>query len=88
MGVKGMMETCCRCEQTIFLKYIKTNEGSNYGSKYDVYESLPDDWINQGLVGTLCPQCAKEFRRIMTNFYGRDKVPKSWEDSPIEPNLA
>lgn len=83
MGVKGMLETCSRCEKTIFLKYIFRGEANIGYGNWDQYEKLPDDWLSQAGVGTLCPTCAKEFRRVMTNFYGQDKVPKAWKEVPL-----
>ena len=79
MGTVGMMETCDRCERTIFLKYIGRVETDGGYTSWDKFENLPIDWLKQNGVGILCPDCTKEFKRVMTEFYGRDKVPKAWE---------
>ena len=68
----GMCITCQRCKETIFLK--QTGYGNldhvtrNTHTFYDVFESKPDGWDSQSDIGWLCPNCNKEYERMINNF--------------------
>lgn len=80
---KGKLVICDRCGETVFLKYIKTEGGSNYGSDYDVYDNLPEDWLHETGIGYLCPHCANEFRKWITHFTNGKVSPKWRYEEPV-----
>ena len=75
---KGKLVICDRCGESIFLKFLERRAGSNYGSDYDVYDELPENWLNETWIGYLCPKCAEEFKRWITKFMN-GKVPSKWK---------
>jgi hypothetical protein len=78
MEVKGKMIHCTRCDNTTFLKYIRTEDrDGGFSSSYDVYEKLPEEWLYETEFGYLCPICAAKFKSFMTEFLG-DKTIVKW----------
>lgn len=76
-GVKGIMYSCCRCDEKIFLKYIGKGETDGGYTTWDKYEELPDDWLYETEFGHLCPKCARGFREFVTRYFD-GKVPPKW----------
>ena len=75
MGVKGMLETCARCDKTIFLKHIETCSSDGGYSKWDKFEQLPEEWSHHTGFGCLCPDCTSLLKKTLIEFYGYDKAP-------------
>lgn len=75
---KGKLITCDRCGATLFLKFLGTEDGSNYGGAYDKYDPLPDDWMYQTCAGYMCPECAKQFKTFVNEFFN-GKVAPAWQ---------
>ena len=68
-GKKGMLCECSRCKSWIFLQYICKGETDGGYTTWDKFEDLPEDWLYESEFGYLCPDCATEFKRIMTSFF-------------------
>lgn len=73
----GMLVTCDRCGQTIFLKHIGTEDLDGGYTKYNKFESLPDTWLYETPIGHLCESCAYVFRKWITEFKDGHVAP-SW----------
>ena len=82
----GKMITCSRCDRDdnfVFLKYIRhIPMDGGYSPGYNEFEELPKEWLYESEFGYLCPECASEFRRFMTDFFGEDKVISKWKFKP------
>jgi hypothetical protein len=71
----GKLVTCVRCNNTVFLKYLRSHGGSNYsdpGYTRAEYEPLPETWLNAFDMGHLCPECSKKFINLLIDFFGVD----------------
>ena len=55
---EGKLITCDRCGRSIFLKRLER----------DRFESMPDTWLYEALIGYLCDDCAYLFRKWVTEF--------------------
>lgn len=83
MGVKGMLETCDRCGNSIFLKYIGTGEADGGYTRWDQFEPLPKDWSKHTGFGCLCPDCTSLLKKILIEFYGYDNAPYWAQDQEV-----
>lgn len=78
--VSGYLVTCSRCGATIFLKKLETRTTDGGYTRYDVMEELPDDWLPiYELGGHLCPECSKEFKKLIHNFMGGCNIVPRWD---------
>ena len=76
----GKQITCNRCGQTVFLEHVeRVSTDGGYGS-FDVYEKA-EEWLYITEIGDLCPSCAVEFKRFVTNFMG-GRVAPVWKYEP------
>ena len=76
--VYGKLVTCSRCGATIFLKYLRKGDTDGGYTKYDIYEELPEDWLNGTEFGDLCPECTLEFKTWVNQFFN-GKVCYKWK---------
>lgn len=75
MGSKvGMLKTCDRCGEQIFLEYTGEAETDGGFTKYSTYDSMEPGWktVNLNTVpvvsALLCTKCMKELSATMVNF--------------------
>lgn len=73
--VKGMLVTCHRCGESVFLMYKKTDYFDGGYTKSDDFEEKPEGWTckfpdedGNGYVD-LCPKCTETFMRLLYDFY-------------------
>lgn len=70
---KGLLKTCDRCGEQIFLKLKGTNYYDGGYTRTDDFEPEPEGWdwtIVKGKYRTLCPKCSREWERIGAQFLG------------------
>lgn len=77
-GTKGMMIRCCRDDNFVFLKYLGKGDTDGGYTTFDRYEDLPDDWLYDSRFGYLCPECAKEFKEFVNEFFN-GRVAPCWK---------
>ena len=77
-GTKGLQIACAKCNTELFLKLIGTNETNGGYTRWDEFEEVPEDWLYETAFGYLCPKCATQFKRLMTEFLG-DNTPSGWK---------
>ncbi len=79
----GKMVICSRCGKEIFLK--RTEVKSDWDKEYDVYETIPKDWLYiTELGGHLCDGCSFTFKNWVSSFmYG--KIAPAWDVNYREP---
>lgn len=77
-AVKGQLVTCTRCSNHVFLKYLGKNETDGGYTVWDKFEDLPKGWLYETEFGYLCPECAEEFKRLVTNFLGPEHTINKW----------
>lgn len=75
---KGKMVTCCRCENWVFLEFIGKEHGDGGYTTWDKFEELPEGWLYASQFGDLCPECAREFKTWVNEFFN-GKVAPSWK---------
>ena len=68
MEKRGLLVTCDRCGESIFLEYKDTAAFDGGYTKVDKFEKRPDRWTNhEGK--TLCPSCTNAYEEMMEDFY-------------------
>ena len=72
---RGKMIRCKRDDNFVFLKYLGEKDLDGGFSRYDNFEKLPEDWLYENEFGYLCPECAREFKTFMTNFFNGEVAP-------------
>lgn len=72
---KGLLVRCCRDDNFIFLKYLGKGDADGGYTTWDKFEKLPDDWLYETQFGYLFPECAKQFKKIMTEFFNGQLAP-------------
>ena len=75
---KGKMITCCRDDNFIFLEYLGKGDMDGGYTTWDRFEDLPEDWLYDNLFGYLCPECAREFKKFMFDFFNGNVAP-AWK---------
>lgn len=81
-GTKGLLVSCSRCGTELFLKHLGLNGTNGNYTTWDKFEEIPEAWLFETEFGYLCPDCAEEFKRFMTNFLGTAIPPKWRMDIP------
>lgn len=69
--VKGLLKTCDRCGNQVFLKCTGDREADGGFTRWNEFEKAPDGWNNATDVGTVCPRCWKEYVWLMDRYKGR-----------------
>lgn len=67
---KGKLLACNRCGKAVFLKF-EGMEPQEWSQPKEKYEKPPDGWaaaVSLGRDIDLCPQCAKEWVELQTQF--------------------
>lgn len=87
--VKGKLVTCDRpaCGRQIFLK--TTGEGERDGgyTRWNTFEPYPEGWEIHYNVGTLCPDCNREYKALLDQFKrGQEQFKHAKEDQTHEPD--
>lgn len=79
--VNGKIVMCDRgqCGATVFLKCTGEGETDGGFTRWNKFEPLPEGWGRQIEVGTLCPKCNAEFKRLRDDFMNRLKKFKEGE---------
>ena len=73
---KGLLLSCTKCSITGFRKYIGEGERDGGYTRWDKFEPVPEGWLQETEFGYLCPNCAKTFKTLMTEFFGDNTVEK------------
>lgn len=69
---KGMLKTCDRCGETVFLKVIADGVTDGGYTRWNRFEDAPEGWeFWRKEIGTLCPKCSETFKSIMKDFMER-----------------
>ncbi len=64
-----LVKKCIKCGETIFLKYIRTEEYDGGFTKKPKFENPPEGWKYSTELGSiLCPKCATEFEVLKNSF--------------------
>lgn len=71
--VKGILKTCDRCGETIFLKTIGDGEADGGFTRWNKFEKAPDGWERLFAVGLLCPKCNEEYKKLLERFMNNTK---------------
>ena len=81
-GKKGMLCECSRCSKTVFLQYTGKGETDGGYTTWDKFEDLPKEWLYETEFGYLCPDCATEFRQMLTKFFmdNPNTLAAKWRD--------
>lgn len=67
--VKGMLKTCDRCGESVFLKAIGVGELDGGFTKWSNFEDAPEGWIwNYDTRKLLCPKCSAAYISIVKQF--------------------
>ena len=61
---KGMLKTCDRCGETVFIKRLPTRE-------IEEFEKTPEGWEWRTDTKLLCPKCSETYRSIVKDFMTR-----------------
>lgn len=77
---KGMLKTCDRCGETIFLEVIGGKEMDAGITRWDKFENAPEGWEWRSDTKLLCPKCSAGYRSIVKQFMERVKE----EDLTVE----
>lgn len=75
---EGILVTCDRCGETVFLKKTGENDLDGGYTRYNTYQSLSPDWMYETAFGHLCPKCAREFQTFCANFFTTE-LPRDWK---------
>lgn len=73
---KGLLKTCDRCGETIFLKTIGDGEADGGYTRWNKFEAPPEGWDYSLKVGTLCPKCNEEYKMLLKWFMERNSMYK------------
>lgn len=65
---KGMLKTCDRCGETVFLKAISDGISDGGYTRWNRFEDAPEGWDWRRETGTLCPKCNKEYENLLKRF--------------------
>lgn len=68
---KGMLKTCDRCGQTVFLKAIADGVTDGGYTRWNRFEDAPEGWGYRKETGTLCPKCNEEYNNLVKWFMDR-----------------
>lgn len=84
MKENGILLTCDRCGQTIFLKRLCTESADGGYTNLDKYEDRPEGWctvdksMSSAIKSThLCPDCSKKLANILDQFWSNAEVNKN-----------
>lgn len=77
---EGILVTCDRCGETVFLKKTGVNDLDGGYTRYNTYQSLPQNWMYEIAFGHLCPKCAREFQTFCANFFTKE-LPPEWKSA-------
>lgn len=70
---KGLLQTCDRCQEWVFLKTTGDGDADGGYTRWNKFEAAPAGWehVQVGIkdhggsvYATLCPKCSAEWRRI------------------------
>lgn len=70
---KGMLKTCDRCGETIFLKVLGGREMDAGITRWDEFEPFPIGWDMRNDIGTLCSKCSEGYKNLLKSFMERVK---------------
>lgn len=65
---RGLLKTCDRCGETVFLKAISDGVTDGGYTKWNRFEDAPEGWEWRKETGTLCPNCYAEYIDILEQF--------------------
>lgn len=65
---KGMMQTCDRCGEWVFLKCTGEGEADGGFTRWNKFEPAPDGWNYITGAGTVCPKCWKEYVALLKRY--------------------
>ena len=65
---KGKLVSCDRCGDTVFLKCTGEGETDGGYTRWNTFETFPDGWAYHHEVGSLCPSCNAEYKRLIVDF--------------------
>ena len=74
----GRLLTCDRCGKQIFLRCTGEGEADGGYTRWNVFENPPEGWDWVKDVGSVCPECWKDFQRMMEQY--KKKPPQLKED--------
>ena len=72
---KGLLVTCHRCGETVFLKYKGSGHFDGGYTTTDEFEDKPEGWTHEYPEESgkgwadLCPSCTDKFLKTLHNFY-------------------
>ena len=72
---KGLLVTCHRCGESVFLKYKGTGYFDGGYTKTDDFEEKPEGWTCKlpdeagNGYADLCPKCTEVFMKLLYDFY-------------------
>lgn len=68
--VKGMLVICDRpgCGRQTFRKAAGEGEADGGYTRWNKFEPLAEGWEHFREVGTLCPDCAREYKALIEKF--------------------
>lgn len=73
--VKGILKTCDRCGETIFLKTIGDGEADGGFTRWNKFEEAPEGWgQRRDIWVTLCPKCNEEYTKLLKWFMERNSM--------------
>ena len=75
-GELGQMITCTKCKTNLFLKYLGKQDMYGGWESYNKFEAVPKDWLYGNEFGYLCPKCSREFKLLVSEFFGNEVAPK------------
>lgn len=87
MREEGIMLTCDRCGEKVFLKLLKTENRDGGYTTDRVYEDRPEGWISVDKSFTtaiktshLCPECSEKLKKLLERFWSPTDVCRKGED--------
>ena len=72
---KGLLHVCNHCGTTAFRRFLGEEATDGGYTRYDKHEDLPKGWFSYSGLGDLCPECAKQFLKIVDEFFPGSKAP-------------
>lgn len=76
--VKGKLQTCDRCGETIFLKTVGDGDADGGFTRWNKFEEAPEGWARRyDISSLLCPKCNKEYENLLKWFMERNSIYKA-----------
>lgn len=67
-SVNGQLVTCDRCGEQVFLKSVGEGIADGGYTRWNKFEPMPEGWGNEYKIGTLCPTCNREWKKLKDDF--------------------